>query len=112
MLEEIKSNESQPKIEFNENYNLSLVQTSKGKILRSHLEEMYSRVAEKLLIEGSLLAYIEPKLIKQVELECDYRMQGYPINGLAELARNDIFMLIQDELSEYEENEIKINSRM
>jgi hypothetical protein len=52
------------------------------------------------------MPYIEPKIIKQLELECDYRMQGYPINGLAEIARNDVYGMIKDELGPFEEKEL------
>lgn len=45
------------------------------------------------------MLYIDTKIIKQLDLECGYRMQGYQINGPAEIARNDVYMLKQDELS-------------
>jgi hypothetical protein len=96
-----------PEIEFNKDYSVGAVQSLKGKILLDHVEEMYPRVYEKMYSEGVLMSYIEPKIIKQLDLECDYRLQGYPINGLAEIARNDIYMWIQDELSEFEEHEEK-----
>lgn len=99
-------NKNQPEIEFNYDYSVGAVQSLKGKILIGHVEEMYPRVHEKLFLEGSLMPYIEPKIIKQLELECDYRMQGYPINGLAEIARNDVYNMIKDDLGPYEEMEL------
>jgi hypothetical protein len=33
-------------------------------------------------------------------------MQGYPINGLSELARNDVYSMIKDDLGPFEENEL------
>jgi hypothetical protein len=99
-------NENQPEIEFNYDYSVGVVKSLKGKILIGHIEEMYPRVHEKLFLEGSLMPYIEPKIIKQLELECDYRMQGYPINGLAEIARNDVYNMIKDDLGPFEEMEL------
>ena len=96
-----------PEIELNYDYSVGAVQSLKGKILIGHVEEMYPRVHEKLFLEGSLMPYIEPKIIKQLELECDYRMQGYPINGLAEIARNDVYSMIKDELGPFEEKELE-----
>lgn len=100
------SNNNLPEIEFNYDYSVGVVKSLKGKILIGHVEEMYPRVYEKLYLEGSLMPYIEPKIMKQLDLENNYRLQGYPINGLAEIARNDVYILIQDELSEYEEIEL------
>lgn len=99
-------NENQPDIELNYDYSVGVVKSLKGKILLDHVEEMYPRVHEILFLEGSLLPYIEPKIIKQLDLECDYRMQGYPINGLAEIARNDVYSMIKDELGPFEEKEL------
>jgi hypothetical protein len=99
-------NENQPDIELNYDYSVGVVKSLKGKILLDHVEEMYPRVHEILFLEGSLMPYIEPKIIKQLELECDYRMQGYPINGLAEIARNDVYGMIKDELGPFEEKEL------
>ena len=95
-----------PEIEFNYDYSVGVVKSLKGKILIGHVEEMYPRVHEKLFLEGSLMPYIEPKIMKQLDLENSYRLQGYPITGLAEIARNDVYIWIQDELSEFEENEM------
>lgn len=99
-----------PEIEFNQDYSVGVVQSLKGKILLGHVEEMYPKVYKKMYLEGVLMPYIEPKIIKQLDLECKYRMQGYPITGLAEIARNDVYMWIQDELSEFEENEVNKNN--
>lgn len=95
-----------PEIQFNEDYSVGAVQSLKGKILIGHVEEIYPRVHKKLFLEGSLMAYIEPKIIKQLDLESDYREQGYPINGLAEIARNDIYAIIKNELEPYEQLEL------
>ncbi len=94
-------NENQPEIEFNYHYSVGVVKSLKGKILIGHVEEMYPRVHEKLYLEGSLMPYIEPKIMKQLDLENQYRMQGYPINGLAEIARNDVYSSIKDELGPF-----------
>jgi hypothetical protein len=98
-----------PEIEFNNDYSIGVVRSLKGKILLGHVEEMYPRVYIKMYLEDILMPYIEPKIIKQLELEGDYRMQGYPITGLVEIARNDVYIWIQDELDEYEENEVNKN---
>jgi hypothetical protein len=99
-------NENQPEIEFNYDYSVGVVKSLKGKILIGHVEEMYPRVHEKLFLEGSLMPYIEPKIMKQLDLENSYRLQGYPINGLSELARNDVYSMIKDELGPFEEKEL------
>lgn len=99
-------NENQPEIEFNYHYSLGVVKSLKGKILIGHVEEMYPRVHEKLFLEGSLMPYIEPKIMKQLDLESKYRLQGYPINGLSEIARNDVYSMIKDELGPFEEMEL------
>jgi hypothetical protein len=52
------------------------------------------------------MPYIEPKIMKQLDLENSYRLQGYPINGLSELARNDVYSMIKDDLGPFEENEL------
>lgn len=99
-------NENQPEIELNYDYSVGVVKSLKGKILIGHVEEMYPRVHEKLFLEGSLMPYIEPKIMKQLDLENSYRLQGYPINGLAEIARNDVYNMIKDDLGPYEEMEL------
>ena len=99
-------NENQPDIELNYDYSVGVVKSLKGKILIGHVEEMYPRVHEKLFLEGSLMPYIEPKIMKQLDLENSYRLQGYPINGLSELARNDVYSMIKDELGPFEEMEL------
>lgn len=95
-----------PEIEFNYDYSEGVVQSLKCKILLGHVEEMYPRVYKKMYIEGILLPYIELKIIKQLDFESKYRLHGYPITGLAEIARNDVYIWIQDELSEFEEKEV------
>ena len=99
-------NENQPEIEFNYDYSVGVVKSLNGKILISHVEEMYPRVHEKLFLEGSLMPYIEPKIMKQLGLENSYRLQGYPINGLSEIARNDVYSMIKDELGPFEQMEL------
>lgn len=99
-------NENQPDIELNYDYSVGVVKSLKGKILIGHVEEMYPRVHEKLFLEGSLMPYIEPKIMKQLDLENSYRLQGYPINGLAEIARNDVYSMIKDELGPFEQMEL------
>lgn len=107
MQEESKNpNENQLEIEFNYHYSVGVVKSRTGKILIGHVEEMYPRVHEKLFLEGSLMPYIEPKIMKQLDLENQYRMQGYPLNGLDEIARNDVYSMIKDELGPFEEMEI------
>ena len=95
-----------PEIEFNYDYSVGVVKSLKGKILIGHVEEMYPRVHEKLFLEGSLMPYIEPKIMKQLDLENSYRLQGYPINGLSEIARNDVYSMIKDELGPFEQMEL------
>ncbi|MBP6424313.1 MAG: hypothetical protein KA278_01175 [Flavobacterium sp.] len=99
-------NENQPDIELNYDYSVGVVKSLKGKILIGHVEEMYPRVHEKLFLEGSLMPYIEPKIMKQLDLENSYRLQGYPINGLSEIARNDVYSMIKDELGPFEQMEL------
>lgn len=101
----LNSNNKETGIELNYNYS-SLVKTDKALLIKSYIEDTFPRVAEKLLIEGSLLPYVEPKLIKQVELECDYRFQGYPLNGVEEIAFRDISLLINSELEPFEKKEM------
>ena len=95
-----------PEIEFNYDYSVGVVKSRTGRILIGHVEEMYPRVYEKLFLEGSLMPYIEPKIMKQLDLENSYRLQGYPINGPSELARNDVYSMIKDELGPFEEMEL------
>ncbi|TDE55381.1 hypothetical protein [Flavobacterium sp. GT3P67] len=101
MLEEIN-----PKIEFNSNYDLGLMTTPKAHVLIHHLKEIYPRVYKKLNEEGSVEPYLEPKLMKQLHLECDYRLQGYPLTGVVEIALRDVMQLIKCELQPYEEQEL------
>ena len=100
MEEEINEN-----IEFNLNYDVGLMQTPKAQILVNHVREIYPRVYRKLCEEDSVEAYIEPKLMKQLHLEFDYRLQDYPLTGVAEIALRDIMELIKWELLPYEEKE-------
>lgn len=101
MQEEFKTG-----IEFNPNYDAGLMQTPTAIILMDHVREMYPRVYRKLSDESSVEAYIEPKVIKQLDLECDYRLQGYPLTGVAEIALRDILILIKNELTSFEEKEV------
>lgn len=95
-----------PKIEFNSNYDAGLMKTIKAEILIHHVREIYPRVFRKLCDEGSVEPYIEPKVIKQLHLECDYRLQDYPLTGVTEIALRDIIQLIKWELQPYEEQEL------
>jgi hypothetical protein len=90
-------------MEFNNNYDAGLVQTLIAQNLISHIKEIYPKVFNKLFTEGSVEAYVEPKVIKQLNLECDYRLQGYPLTGVSEIALRDIMQLIKWELQPYEE---------
>lgn len=100
MLEEIN-----PKIDFNSNYDAGLMKTTKAEILVNLVKEIYPRVFRKLCDEDSVEPYIEPKVIKQLHLECDFRLQGYPLTGVAETAFRDIMQLIKWELEPHEEQE-------
>ncbi len=101
----MESSDERPKIIFNNNYDVGLMQTIKAEILIHHVREIYPRVFRKLCDEGSVEPYLEPKVIKQLDLEYDYRLQGYPLTGVAEIALSDIMQLIKWELQPYEEQE-------
>jgi hypothetical protein len=92
--------------ELNYNYCMGVIKSSRAQLIKAHIEDTYPRVAEILLIEGSLLPYVEPKLLQQVELECKYRTQGYPISGLSELGFRDIMEIIKEELEPLEKKEL------
>lgn len=101
MQEEFKTG-----IEFNPNYDAGLMQTPKALILMAHVQEMYPRVYKKLSEESSVEAYVEPKVIKQLDLESDYRLEGYPLTGVAEIALRDVLILIKNDLASFEEKEV------
>jgi len=92
-------------IQFNENYDELLIQSSYYKVLVNYLKEKYPLVYRGLCFHSLLEQYIEPKIVAILELEIDYREQNYPLTGCTELAYQDIYSLISDELEEYEKEE-------
>lgn len=92
-------------LELNFNYDKGLMQTAHARILMSHLEQVYPRVQKKMSETSMIEYYIEPKIMKQLLLEQDYRDQGYPLNGVQELAFNDVTAAIKIELVPYEDEE-------
>lgn len=93
-------------IEFNENYDKGLMQTAHARIMISHIEQIYPRVYENLSLNSMIERYIDPKINKQLLLEQEYRDQGYPLNGVQELAFNDISEFIKTDLKPYEKLEL------
>lgn len=92
-------------LELNFNYDKGLMQTAYARILMSHLEQVYPRVQKKMSETSMIEYYIEPKIMKQLLLEQEYRDQGYPLNGVQELAFNDVTAAIKIELVPYEDEE-------
>lgn len=102
MKEEFKEN---AEIEFNDNYDRGLMQTPIARILMSHVEQTYPRVYKNMRRGCMVESYVEPKIMKLIDLEHDYRKQGYPNSGVEELALNDVLPLIKMELQPYEDAE-------
>ena len=92
-----------PEIEFNNQYDINLIDTSSGRILISHVKEIYPRVYRGMNNEQIIESYTDPKVRKLMDLESEYRKQGYPFPQ--EPALNDLFTLINDELQPYEDEE-------
>lgn len=92
-------------IEFNENYEEILIQSDFYKVLVSHIQELYPLVYKGLCFHSLLEQYIEPKIVELLKLESSYREQNYPLSGCTELAYQNIYSLISDELDEYEKEE-------
>jgi hypothetical protein len=95
--------EEKPQIEFNDNYDQGLMQTAYARIIISHIENVYPRVHKKMSYSSIIESYIDPKIMRQLYMEQEYRKQGYPFPK--ELALNDLFVLINDELQPYEVEE-------
>lgn len=93
-------------IQFNENYNELLIQSSYYKVLVNYLKEKYPLVYKGLCFNSLLEQYIEPKIVTILKLEIDYREQNYPLSGCTELAYNAVYAIIKDELEEYEKAEL------
>lgn len=92
-----------PKINFNDQYDINLINTSTGRIILSHVKEIYPRVYIGMNQYQIIESYLDPKIRKLIDLELDYRKQGYPFPQ--EPALNDLFVLINFELQSYEDEE-------
>ncbi|WP_289058719.1 hypothetical protein [uncultured Flavobacterium sp.] len=90
---------------FNDRYDSNLIDSEYYRVLNSHLKEIYPLVY-KALSEASLLeAYLEPKIVLFFEREIEHRKNGLPLHGIKELAYNDIFEVLKDELQDNEKIE-------
>ncbi len=98
-------NPKKSKIEFNENYEEILIQSSYYRVLVNHIKESYPLVYQGLCLHSLLEQYVEPKIVQVLKMEIEYRKQNYPLSGCTELAYKDIYDSINDELEEYEKEE-------
>jgi hypothetical protein len=92
-----------PQIDFNDDYDQCLMLTAHARIIISHIKEIYPRVYRGMNHEQIIESYLDPKIRKLIDLEFEYRKQGYPFPQ--EPALNDLFALINDELQPYEDEE-------
>lgn len=101
----MEENFNKKQLDFNDKYDRSLIDTEYYRVLNSHVKEIYPRVY-KALSEASLLeAYLEPKITLFFEKEIEHRKNNLPLHGIKELAYQDVFNVLQDELLENEEIE-------
>lgn len=92
-------------IEFNENYEEILIQSNYYKVLVNHIQEVYPFIYKGLCFHSLLEQYVEPKIIELFKLEVSYREKNYPLSSCTELAYQDVYSLMSDELDEYEKEE-------
>lgn len=98
MEEEFKN----PKIEFNNEYDKNLIDTPYYRVLVSHVKEMYPMIYNGLTHASLLESYLEPKVVKFLEIEIEYQKLNYPLDGCKELAYKDVFIILANELQDQE----------
>lgn len=92
-----------PEIEFNNQYDINLINTPSGRIIVSHVKEIYPRVYRGMNHEQIIESYLDPKIRELMDFQLEYSKQGYPFPE--EPALNDLFALIGVELQPYEDEE-------
>jgi hypothetical protein len=101
----MEENFKKRQLEFNDQYDRNLIDTPYYRVMVSHLKELYPLVY-KSLSEASLLEpYLEPKVNLFLEKEIEYRKLKHPADGCKELAYNDIYAVLNDELQYNEDIE-------
>lgn len=94
----MEENFKKRQLEFNDQYDRNLIDSPYYRIINSHLKELYPLVY-KSLSEASLIEpYLEPKVVLFFEKEIEYRKLNHPSDGCKELAYNDIYDVLKDEL--------------
>lgn len=94
-----------PQIEFNEQYDKNLIDSPYYRVLVSHLKEIYPLVYANLAQASLIESYLEPKVVKFLELEIEYQKEKYPLDGAKELAYKDVFIILASELQDHEKIE-------
>lgn len=94
--------EPKPELVLNFNMDIELTNGSHFNSLRNYILETFPSFSTIMTKEDTLYAYIEPKTILFLEQEQEYRLQGYPLTGVRELAFIDLCVLINSDLEPYE----------
>lgn len=92
-------------LEFNDQYDINLIDTEYYRVFVSHLKDMYPRVYVSLSEASLLEPYLEPKIVYFLQRELEHKKMKYPAHGCKELAYEDVFKVLEDELSENEKIE-------
>lgn len=92
-------------LEFNDQFDKNLIDTPYYRIIVSHLKELYPLVYNSLSEASLLEQYLEPKIVLFLEKEIDYRKLNYPAEGCKELAYDNVYAVLKDELQHNEDIE-------
>jgi len=96
---------NKPELEFNAEFDKGLIQTPHARIITSHLLEMYPFFYQMLSESNLVEEYVEPLIKEQLELESNYREEGYPEVGVQEKAFNDVMASLVHKLRPFEDKE-------